>query len=286
MVAIKTSFIRSPMFGALMVVLMWPTAAFSQAPQPLPMLKNTEPMILNPAKVDPQIAEEFYQRGHDAMTSGDDEQAAKEFLVSCGAGNFKSCFNAGLFFEKHRATDLKRNTNRKTALSLFDQSCAGGFQRACVVAARYYRSLNDGVNDYPRAMALLNAACAADEIGGCEDLAEMLYRGIGGSADLPRAASLFKKSCDGGGLALSCFNYGLMRNKGQGGAIDDAASLAYYRLACRKGSSEGCINLAGHYSERGTFSEDKKIGRDLMRQTCTKGSVVGCANLEIGRAHV
>ncbi|MEQ1548176.1 MAG: tetratricopeptide repeat protein [Chakrabartia sp.] len=226
------------------------------------------------------IAEELYQRGHDALNSGDNALAIKAFTLSCDAGNFKSCHNVALLHEARLAGDPKlENSNFKIAISYFNRSCAGGFQRACVAAAHYYRSSKYGMKNAARATALLTTACDAGEIAGCEDLAEILYLGDGVAMDLAHAATLFKKGCDADGRAMSCFNYGLMRSKGQGVAIDKDLAFEYYSLGCRKGSNEACINLAVDYNEHGIVPDDKKIARGLLQQSCTKGAMTACANL-------
>ncbi len=262
-----------------MLGVLFSTAAFSQGHDPIPMTQDSPTRAADATVPVSNIAEELYQRGHDALNSGDNVVATKAFTLSCDAGNYKSCHNVALLMERRLSGQPKDSPDFKYVLSYFNRSCAGGFKRACVSAAHYYRSSKYGVQDSARTMALLTSACDAGETSGCEDIAEILYLGDGVAVDLARAATLFKKGCDADGRALSCFNYGLMRSKGQGVAIDKDLAFEYYSLGCRKGSNEACINLAVDYSEHGTVPGDKNIARGLLQQSCTKGAMTACVNL-------
>lgn len=220
-------------------------------------------------------AEELYQRGHDTLSANYKDLALDEFKKSCAMAHAKSCFNVGILSETLYPGIAERSEEVDALAGYYAKSCSLGFQRGCVALAQFYRSDRYGLQDLPRAIKLFSDACDANEITGCEDLAEIHYRGEGINPDFDRAAQLFKRGCDADGRALSCFNYGLMREKGRGVPRDGAIALEYYRLGCRKGSDPSCINLAFDYVSR----EETYMAKGLFRQSCLRGAVEACVNL-------
>jgi uncharacterized protein len=228
-------------------------------------------------------AEEGYQKGHDALAAQRPDIAIRQFEYSCEKGNAKSCFNVGLLTEDQARATLKGAAPGPamvaTIVEAFAAACDNGFQRGCAMLVQYYRLADYGMQDLPKALRLARTACVTAEIGACDDLAEMHYRGEGVAVDLTGAAQLFKSSCDAGGRALSCFNYGLMNEKGQGIATNEALAHDYYRIGCRRGSDMACINLAVDYSRRANIADDLATGMGLFAKSCERGAVVACNNL-------
>lgn len=242
------------------------TAQVEQQPIPVPFSP--------PDRTDPD-AEELYQRGHDALTANNTELALSEFRQSCEINNAKSCFNVAALIEMKHPQMTADSDGIKTVIEFYAKACLLGFQRACVTEAQYYRSIDYGALDLAKAEDMLSTACDEGEISGCEDLAEMHYQGIATSPDINLAATLFKRGCDSGGRAISCFNYGLMREKGQGIRKGRADAIEYYRLGCRKGSDAACINLAFDYANRA----ERPIAMALFRKSCDNGVLLACTNL-------
>lgn len=220
-------------------------------------------------------AEDHYQRGHDAISAGDNVWALEEFRKSCAMNHAKSCYNVGTL--KQADGDAKAETLEEVEqiAKAYWKACVLGFQKGCVAEARFYSTDRYGRQDLAKAEAMFSKACFEGETTGCEDLAELHYQGRAANSNLDLAATLFKKGCDEGGNALNCFNYGLMREKGQGAPKSSAAALEYYRLGCRKGAEPACISLAIVYANQGESIAAKK----LFGQSCDRGTLQACANL-------
>jgi uncharacterized protein len=258
----------------------------AQAKPPIPIIITIDPD--RPVIERKVVAETAYQKGHDALAAGLDTLAIEQFELSCEVLNFKSCFNVGLLVEgqMHRSLSNRPQSTVDTRAVAritfaFRESCYGGFQRGCAALVQYYRTSKYGIQNLPAAIEFATTACDARETAACEDLAEMLYLGEGMAVNPPRAAFLFKQSCDSGGRALSCFNYGLMNDKGQGLVANAAIALEYYRTGCRRGSDLACINLATLYHSKSTDRSDRQIASALLDKSCGNGAMIACSNLAV-----
>lgn len=219
----------------------------------------------------------FYDRGHNALTAGRTELALDAFLQSCDKGNIKSCFNVGILNEDLFKDD--RDEKRlSTALRYFNLACDKGFSLSCVAAGNRYRS-GPMPHDPVLAAAKFQQGCEAGEATGCDTLGEMLFLGQGIEKDLARAADYFRKGCDDGSQALSCFNYGLMLVKGWGVGFDEPLGFTYYQIACRRGSASACTNLAIEYAGTSGNAADIEIAKGLNSMACDRGQLIACTNL-------
>ena len=90
--------------------------------------------------------------------------------------------------------------------------------------------------------------------------------------NLPRAAVLYKKACDGGEM-LGCFNLGNLEDKK--GNLARAAVL--YKKACNGGYMGGCSNLGILEMEKGNLPR----AATLWKKACDGGDMLGCFNLGI-----
>lgn len=59
-------------------------------------------------------------------------------------------------------------------------------------------------------------------------------------------------------------------------------ALDYYRIGCRRGADEACINLVTiDYSRRAHDSADLAISKGLLAKSWERGAVVACTNLAV-----
>jgi uncharacterized protein len=266
-----------------------PGTAHALERPPIPVTTHLEPSESERQALDRKaLAVAAYQKGHDALTAGRRMLAIEQFEFACERLDAKSCFNVGLLVEAQSREPLSSSRagipDRSTVgriTSAFRESCYLGFKRGCAALVQYYRSPYYNMQNLPAAIEFATAACDAGEISGCEDLAEMHYRGEGMPVSLTRAAVIFKDGCDAGGRALSCFNYALMNEKGQGLAINAEVAVEYYRIGCRRGSDLACINLAMDYRRSALGTADREIASGLMEKSCKNGEMLACSNLAV-----
>jgi TPR repeat protein len=114
----------------------------------------------------------------------------------------------------------------------------------CHEAARLH---HDGASvvaaDLPKAAGLYTRACDGGHLEACTWLARLLSADQGLPADLPRVRAVHGGACDKG-LATSCHDLARMLETGDGGLVDVAAARAYHIRACELGEPRGCLIAA------------------------------------------
>lgn len=89
----------------------------------------------------------------------------------------------------------------------------------------------------------LQKRCDDRSWDACFSLGTMYEKGKGVEKDISRAATLYRKACDGG-RARGCTNLGyIYSNRG-----DFAQALVLYAKGCNGGDAAGCTNLGVVYS--------------------------------------
>jgi TPR repeat protein len=255
-----------------------------------PVVPTVPPVPLAPPAPPPMIDRarglELYQQAHDAMSAKLPDLANMRFAEACRFDEMRSCFNVGLDLEARATKPAAPASLRRETVSAYGLSCRLGFDRGCAAQGRLLLDKAWGEPQPERAVRLFEQSCRRNEPEACEQLAGVLYLGDPLRQDLSRAAELFRQACDRGRLPLSCFNYGLMAERGRGIARDMTAALAYYRQACRHGSLAGCHNLAVQYAEELKTSERIVVARNLLRSGCERNYIASCTTLgQLYRQH-
>lgn len=236
------------------------------------------PTVPAPPPGDRERGIELYQRAHDALAAGLPELAAIRFETACAFNEGRSCFNIGLDLEGRAVKPNAPIQLRAATLAAYRKVCDLAFERGCVATGRLLLDEQWGKPDPAQGLALIERACRRGETDGCDELSQLLYTGKGMPQDLPRAARLFRQVCDTAGRPNSCFNYGLMAERGRGIGRDAALGRHYYRIACRAGSLAGCHNLAVDYAEQDLGSDRLMVARGLLRKGCDRGHLTSCTS--------
>jgi len=96
--------------------------------------------------------------------------------------------------------------------------------------------------NYQKAASLFKKACDGGDALGCSNLGVMYETGLGVNQSYTKAASLYKKACNAGD-ALGCYGLGVMYKKGIGIKKDYTKAIALYKKACKGGYSVACQTL-------------------------------------------
>ena len=95
--------------------------------------------------------------------------------------------------------------------------------------------------DYTQALPLFEKACNGGIAVGCFNIGVMYSHGEGVKQDLTKAFQLYEKACNGG-YAKGCYNLGVMYYKGEGVKQDSAKALGLFDKACQMKDESGCRN--------------------------------------------
>lgn len=257
-----------------------PVATTSEARRdPLPVDIPPPPPLSVPAPINRAHGQELYHQAHDALAGGAPDLANRLFEEACRFDEARGCFNTGLDLEARADRPGSPVQLRGAAIRAYRTVCSLGFVRGCVDTARLLLEPEWGELDPQKALRMFDQACRRGEAEGCERQADLLYQGDIVPRDFGLAAALYKRACDTANRPNSCFNTGLMAERGRGVARDYNAALRYYRLACRAGSLAGCHNLAVFYAEVSKVPDRLTLARNLLRQGCNRNYLTSCTSL-------
>lgn len=90
----------------------------------------------------------------------------------------------------------------------------------------------------------------------------------------------FEEACDEGNT-LSCYNMGVMYDRGDGIEEDDVKALDFYIKACDKDYLQSCSRAAVLYEEGKGIKEDMNKAFGLYSKACGGGDGFACHNVAI-----
>lgn len=127
---------------------------------------------------------------YQADAQNDKAQAAAYYEKACGAGDARSCTEAGTRFLVAPTRDVTR------AIPALESGCAAGAASSCARLARVYEEGDGADIDLEQAAQMRDRACAAGDGASCRKLAC-------NASDTKTAADLWGKGCKAGDT-LSC----------------------------------------------------------------------------------
>jgi localization factor PodJL len=124
------------------------------------------------------------------------------------------------------------------ALAKLKALADGGHTQAQIYLAQLYDGGEAGLpRDPVEARRLTTLAAEQGDVKAMHNLGVYLFRGEGGTQDLPGAAKWFRKAA-AAGVVESQFNLGLLYQSGSGVARDDSQARYWFRLAAARGDTE------------------------------------------------
>jgi TPR repeat protein len=229
-------------------------------------------------------------------------------IAACERAEAPACLR--LAQRKHYASN---NLEVRRIDATLARACDRQVPVACAGLARSLLDGRGGAKDVPRALALLEKACAAPDAYACSQLAEVQLIGqdvhgkeaegrrlakescekLGGwpcytdmgpnfdpKRDHDRVFKLAQRACDGGD-AIACYQLGqlVMEDETGGGKVDAARATALYQKACDADMGQACFNLAWQFIRGTGAPQDEARGRELFERSCTLGDASGCDEL-------
>ncbi|MCA9675404.1 MAG: sel1 repeat family protein, partial [Myxococcales bacterium] len=201
----------------------------------------------------------------------DGHGAVARFEESCARGYQHACVLAGETYEF--GLGVVANTDK--ARALYGGACDGGYQHACYSLANLLTSNGQA----KEALGLLQTACDGGHASACNVLGFAYYTARGARWDVVEADRLYARACELGD-AVGCSNVGEMYQYGIAHDPDPAKAFELYTKACDLGFAGGCGRSA-YYLERGEGGAEKNAELAEARYTaaCEGDSPEACRAL-------
>ena len=224
----------------------------------------------------------------------DDSRAVSLGLRSCDLGNLEACRKFGVLLVRVENVEVAAQGRE-----LLGRACEGGKASGCGFLGAAMRDGLGGPTDVVAANRYLERACDGGSVAFCSDLAAALAKGAGGlERDIPRAAALFQRACEGG-WEKACGNAELLANamrKQQPQEQNEGWSFSGENLSTstrkepdadgdsQTSTSIGSMNI-GQGNETATFS-DVRSSCGTLQLTVAFGSVAGSVRQCLGDTDV
>ena len=153
----------------------------------------------------------------------------------------------------------------------------------CWYAAELQRKGTAGVPaDAAKARQFYQRGCDADQWHECEVIADQLMIGEGSAQDIPRAAKLYEKICNGSDQARPCTSFALLLVGGEGVLRDVPRGIELLSKACNATYNDfgrACAELGRRFQTGDGVTADRRRGLAYALRGC--GGGFGC--LPLGR---
>ncbi|MDX9720103.1 MAG: AgmX/PglI C-terminal domain-containing protein [Myxococcota bacterium] len=206
------------------------------------------------------------------MTQGapfyDETQARQWFTKGCDGEDAESCAGLGRMMEK----GLGGYRDESGAGSKYEKGCAGEYAPGCAWLAAWHRAKKD----FERFREAATKACDLGEEQGCNLLGVALLEGLGGAEDKTRALALFEAAC-AAEVSVACANAGSVYFRADGVSADLKKAREYLNTACEAGEFVACNDL-GVLLVDNDDAKDVTRGRELFAKACAEGQPYGCLN--------
>lgn len=190
-------------------------------------------------------------------------------VTECTQGNKNACYNAGFGYLWHQDAD--------EAVNSFSKACSLSDEYSCNSLGTIYQDKEN----FKTANRYYEKSCTLGLAEGCFNQASLLYLKDYGKkliADYPKAAALYRRSCDLG-FDYGCLNLGYMYSNGHGVDKDQKKAFEIYDRLCQKDNAIACGNLGKAYINGEGITINKAYGLTLERRACEGGDASACIDL-------
>lgn len=165
-------------------------------------------------------------------------QALRFYRQAAERGDAEAQFIVGGMLYRGQGRDPDRRNGFKWLLKAAEQGKTSP-ESLHIIGGSYLRGTLVPQN-YIEAKKWLNLAAEQGHVGAKNDLAYILYNGLGGERDYHKALELYEQAALRGDI-LAQANTGLMHATGTGTATDRARGYAWYSLAASRGNTMAAL---------------------------------------------
>ena len=223
---------------------------------------------LSPQEKYNQASDELEGKGLAKGKSIDPAHAITLLDEACAASHGDSCTLLGFLYARGRSK-VARDDPR--AMTYFEKACQLDDLEGCFNIG----DLGVRMGDYPAARVAFQRACELGSGTGCARGADLIERGIGGTADPRAALPMFEKALAILGprcpdVSAACFVVGILQEEGKGTPRDPAKAIASYRRGCDGGSGDACLRLASALDQGLGGAKDTDGANEAYDKACTR----------------
>jgi uncharacterized protein len=219
---------------------------------------------------DGELAEGCASLGVELMPDGDepDVQArARESLQiltkACTMGAGRGCDFAGdvLTDKDYKIVDVD------AAVRIYDRGCSLGEANACWSLSQIYIKGKGVPKNAKMGVSLLNKACLGGSSDECQELADLLWKGIDDvPADRDAAFRATRRACD-----IDPFGYCINATKIASSMGKASEAFAFAQRGCNVADEEACAKLAEFYESGTGTSADPTKATEARKKACKDG---------------
>ena len=193
----------------------------------------------DPDNLIPRLKAEAYRSYYGQGQAVDFARAYRLYLAVAEQGDADSQYVVGGMLYKGMGVDADRRAGFKWLLQAAEQGKVSP-ESLSIIGSMYLRGELVPLN-YLEAKKWLTLAADQGSMSAQNDLAYLLFNGLGGERDMEKALELYQKAALQGDLMAQA-NTGLMYATGQGTDRDKARGYAWYSLAASRGSAFATVN--------------------------------------------
>lgn len=208
-------------------------------------------------------------------------EAANAYETGCERGSLPSCEK---LVEVYRF-GYGRSRDPKRAFALAQRLCTNDdWAGACHTLGILYAA-GDGVSDDDKKAAqLYHKACELGDAEACVDYAGRVRKGWAIKRDTARGLELIKQTCASNKSPRACWLEGIYHRDGSATPKDIPKALTLFVKSCNDGSAAGCREGARLLSESPKLSEQKaddlyQRAAKLYRASCERNHGRSCGAL-------
>jgi len=189
--------------------------------------------------ITPRLKTEAYRSYYGKGQPVDYSRAYRLYLAAAGRGDVEAQFVVGGMLYQGQGVEQDKREGFKWLLQAAEQGKVSP-ESLNIIGGMYLRGQIVPLN-YLEAKKWLTMAAEQGNLSAQNDLAYLLYNGLGGERDYKKALELYEKAALQGD-ALAQANTGLMYATGNGTDMDKARGYAWYSLSASQGNTFATTN--------------------------------------------
>ena len=173
--------------------------------------------------------------------------------------------------EEHFKKEDATHEDLIIAVQLWKRAAQSGHRRAVYRLVEHVFLHETSIQDHKEALKWLQKAAARNNYIAMHELGQMYRYGMAVDRDFQRAAELFRKAAEGGGIDASMYALGKMYKKGMGVKTNDEEAFRWFQRAVAKNNHLAMYELGTMYLHGIGIKQDVQRGLNLLQTAANWG---------------